>query len=148
MTVVLAAVFASAALALYWHQSRQRLMLDLFERRFEVYVAARRALAILAIPQRKRQNALALIFRAGDQAPFLFGPDVSEPIARIYALGSKRNVLDWEADQGIESERERIGAEFDQIERELDEIDKGLTKLFEPYLAIRVRRTRWPWVSP
>jgi len=77
VTAFIAAIVAVIAF-LQWQTAREKVLLDLFDKRFEVYAELRAAVA-----QRHDQTSSSDFARAASRAQFLFGPEVQTLLEQI-----------------------------------------------------------------
>ena len=130
-----------------WRTNHDKLMLDLFDRRFEIYVAILRFLSgILQEGQTDYEKAMAILPYA-QRSRFLFGPEVEEYIKEeIYKPAIKMTGL-RKSFQALEVGEERtrlVMQEADLSKYFTDEIVK-LSNRFDPYLAV-YHRTNLSWI--
>lgn len=70
-----------------WKINRQKLNLDLYDRRLKVYEEVRQILSIILRDAKASYDDLMKFYRAVSEADFLFGPEISEYIEEIYQRG-------------------------------------------------------------
>jgi hypothetical protein len=126
LATVTVAVFAVIIAFMQWWTARQKLVLDLFERRFQVFLDARR-IASEAIQLGKAQQPGA-INEVIARSRFLFDDDVNDVLSRLHGLMGE-----------LEMGNLRAATEVNKI---LDE----LLPLFSEYLTMDQRPPRLPWV--
>ena len=135
MAVALVVGLAAAALAYgQWKTARDKLRLDLFERRMEVYLLIDefrvRALKNGAV----NHDDIGILHRAEERAKFLFGSDVSEFIEEL-----KRHWLDLiNATHGMEQfdeEKSLHIAEKYRVLKDLIAIDGRSSRIFGVYMS-------------
>jgi hypothetical protein len=72
-----------------WLTNRQRVKLDIFDRRFRVFLEVRKVLSSV-IPEGSASNERFLRFRTGvAQSYFIFGPEIETYLDEIYSHGIK-----------------------------------------------------------
>jgi hypothetical protein len=72
-----------------WLTNRQRVKLDIFDRRFRVFLEVRNVLSSV-IPEGSASNERFLRFRTGvAQSYFIFGPEIETYLDEIYSHGIK-----------------------------------------------------------
>lgn len=72
-----------------WKINRQKLFLDLYDRRLKVYEEVRQILGMVARDARASYDDLLKFHIAVSEADFLFEPEISEYIEEIYQRGVK-----------------------------------------------------------
>lgn len=70
-----------------WKLNKQKLNLDLYDRRLKVYEEVRQILSIILRDAKASYEDLLKFYRATSEADFLFGPEISEYIEKIYPHG-------------------------------------------------------------
>src|SRR6516165_2659794 len=120
-----------------WWNTRQQLVLNLFEKRFQVFLDVRK-IASEAL-QNGRIDSTGLINEILARGRFLFGPELVEELKRLYSLVS---VLETEPT----AEKQTTAAI--EIRKQFEKI----TPMFEPYLKMpqqmpldMLRRILGPW---
>jgi hypothetical protein len=135
-TLFLSVAVVTIAL-LQWRVADNKLRLDLFDRRYKVYDAARNFLASISRDASVTQSHLAEFNIGTSDAKFLFEPDVGEYLAEIRKralhLRTTRELLK----RPPASDDELVGlaqAESDAVLWLGDQITE-MTKIFTPYLG-------------
>lgn len=72
-----------------WKLNRQKLFLDLYDRRLKIYEEVRQILGIVARDARASYDDLLKFRKAVSEADFLFEPEISKYIKEIYQHGVK-----------------------------------------------------------
>ncbi|MBC8378484.1 MAG: hypothetical protein H8E62_04845 [Planctomycetes bacterium] len=115
--------------------AKERLKLDLFEKRFAVYKAAQRFLSIILRDANFKDGEL-FEFRGGTQdGTFLFGPDIPDYIAMLdkKALDMKTANMQLEGLPKSDERSELVGKEMQLLKELTDELPR-LKEVFAPYL--------------
>lgn len=135
-----------------WRTAHQKVLLDLFDRRFRVYNDVGNAMDEFfsgSSTETVIAARLALL-RPSSQATFLFGPEVSEQIALIsqqmgdltFKIRKKDAAdLDYEA-------RNQLISEIVELDGRLDSWREPFTRLCNPYLRMdqKIVRTPTEWL--
>jgi hypothetical protein len=69
-----------------WRTSHQRAALDLFDKRFELYMELRAIISQVLTHGTVHQDTAIVFLRAADKAQFLFGPKVTAYLNSVYKL--------------------------------------------------------------
>jgi hypothetical protein len=80
------AVLAAVIGFMQWRTAHQRAVLDLFEKRYELYTAVRSVIAEVIAHGRADNKIQFDYLRAIERAPFLFGPEVTAYLDSLYRL--------------------------------------------------------------
>lgn len=124
-----------------WRTAHQKVMLDLFDRRLEVYRQVWEAVgSVLRSGRADNESQLALM-QAADKAMFLFGSDVSD---YLKDLSDTLHKLEW-ANQQIQDEptpavSDRRAMLFRKVTRFYEEGAQA----FHPYMRMDQKRVRTP----
>ena len=70
-----------------WQTNRQKLFLDLYDRRLKVYEEVRQILSLILRDGKASYDDLMDFRRTVSEADFLFGPEIPEYIDKIYQRG-------------------------------------------------------------
>ena len=131
------AFVAVAIAAAQWWNTRQQLVLNLFEKRFQVFLDVRK-IASEAL-QNGRIDSTGLINEILARGRFLFGPELVEELKRLYSLVSELET---------ETTAEKQTTAAIEIRKQFEKI----TPMFEPYLKMpqqmpldMLRRILGPW---
>ena len=127
-----------------WQVARSKLRLDLFDRRYKVFEATRKFLAVILRDARFEDSQLFEFYAGTSDAEFLFGSEVVDYLAEI-----RKRSLDMRLHQKlyeplpVGDERSRhVQAQHDQLVWLGDQLT-AMSKTFRPYLASYVAcRTR------
>jgi hypothetical protein len=122
--------------ALQWRVARNKLRLDLFDRRYKLYDAARKFLS-LSLRETKVELPPLAEFNVGvADAEFLFGSDVLKYLEQL-----RKNALHLRTTQSLQSHsrtndeiKKRVKTEDEDIKRLISQLDE-LTKVFSRYLG-------------
>jgi hypothetical protein len=119
-----------------WQVAHAKLRLDLFDRRYTVFDATRKFLAVILQKATFEDSQLFEFYAGTSDAEFLFGPEVVDYLAQI-----RKRALDMRTHQKVYNplpvgdERSRhVQAEHDQL-LWLGEQITAMTKTFTPYLG-------------
>jgi hypothetical protein len=128
MTVATVAIAMFAAFIAFgqWWTARQKLNLDLFEKRFEVYKDLRNVISEAIQLGRVQQHA-GLMNEVFARSQFLFGDEINSSLTKIYSLVGEIGL-------GRADAVAQISQEFDAVR-----------PLFTPYLAMTQKLPRAPW---
>ena len=143
----IATLFLSiAVVAVAWQQWRvaeDKLRLDLFDRRYKVYDATRKFLAVILREATFTDSQLFEFYGGTSDAEFLFGVDVVEYLAQI-----RNRAVDMRTHQDlyehlpVGDERSRhVNAKHGDLSWLNDQIT-AMTKIFTPYLGFANVRLR------
>ena len=126
------AIVAVAIAAAQWWNTRQQLVLNLFEKRFQVFLDVRKIAS--EARQLGRINSTGLTNEIFARGRFLFGPELVKELERLHSLVS-------ELEAGSATTATEITNHFDRI-----------APMFEPYLKMpqqmphdMLRRILGPW---
>jgi hypothetical protein len=113
-----------------WRTARDKLRLDLFDKRLAVYSAAREFLGILLRQGHPEHGDFMPLLRARDAAMFLFDEDVEQFLERVNLLGAQmgrwhRDLEHFRDDvpqrlqaaEGLRTGMQRIHESFDELRR-------------------------------
>lgn len=124
-----------------WQLARNKLRLDLFDRRYKVYDATRKFLAIFARDYTFTDSQLGEFAADTSEAEFLFGSDVVDYLAQIRTGALDRRTRRERAHQEVlqmpADEQAHQHAKAAEAEQQmwLDEQITAMTKTFTPYLG-------------
>ena len=149
----IATLFLSiAVVVIAWQQWRiadSKLRLDLFDRRYKVYDATRKFLAVIIREATFTDSQLFEFYGGTSDAEFLFGADVVEYLGQI-----RNRAVDMRTHQTLfqqmpfGDERSRhVQANHDDLSWLNDQIT-AMTKIFAPYLGFaNVRSRAFPFLT-
>jgi hypothetical protein len=135
----IATFFLSAAVGvvawLQWRVARNKLRLDLFDRRYKVFEATRKFLALILRNTRFEDSELIEFDLATSDAEFLFKRDVVDLLAEIrtQALDLRIDEKLLERPQNADEIAKRANAKNERLKWLGDQVTE-LTKLFGRYL--------------
>lgn len=119
-----------------WQVARSKLRLDLFDRRYKVFEATRKFLAVVLRDARFEDSHLFEFYAGTSDAEFLFGSEVVDYLTEI-----RKRALDMRTHQKVYEplpvgpERSRhVQAEHDQLVWLGDQLT-AMSKSFRPYLG-------------
>jgi hypothetical protein len=144
----IATLFLSVAViaiaALQWRVADNKLRLDLFDRRYKVYDAARNFVASIIREATVTDSQLAEFNIGTSDAKFLFEPDVAEYLAEIrrraHSLRTTRQLL--EKRPTSDDELARLAQSENASVVWLSDQFSEMTKIFTPYLGFANVRSR------
>jgi hypothetical protein len=137
-----------------WHTARQRVLLDLFERRMAIFDGIRKVVSEVVNGGAVRTQDVVAFSRAMDRVDLLFGPEVKAYLdelhqtfirkhhagATLSAVRSKEvDLPDAKAQEVVNREADAEAAAFEEITRFCAKFPKQI----EPYVEMRQRRI-WP----
>ena len=129
-----------------WRTAHQRIILDLFERRFETYEQIRNAIFEYVPMLQVSNETLRLFIRAQNRAKFLFGDEVL-----VYLEARYKDLVTVNVFRGLTPIATQ---EYQDQQRELHEADKRLTAvpnkleaLLIPYMRMNQKMPSlwWPF---
>jgi hypothetical protein len=128
LTIATVAVAFFAALIAFgqWWTARQKLVLDLFEKRFQVFMDLR-SIASEALQLGKIQQHKGLINEVFARSRFLFDDDINDELTKMYSLVGELEV-------GRPGAAVEVNKQFEKM-----------FPLFLPYLAMRQKLPTLPW---
>ena len=154
--VSIAAVTATSILAvaavMQWRTARQKLALDLYDRRIEYYRRARSFIMDIANRSDNSYTALISFAKDTDEARFFFGHDVRLFLDRLYfhvlkATSLNEQLYPRSGLRGLPpgSEREAVSTRFSAEILWLTEHSKEADVVFAPYLFLGAATVpAWP----
>lgn len=138
IVALIAAAIAAGIAYRQWSTARNKLKLDLFEKRMEVYKAAVDLIKEMALPHPMKWGRISELSGQLSSGRWLFGPKVETYLNDLMARGIKslqKNKLDT---TGLTSEeREALAVSF--IAKGYEHLDKeinALNVLFAPFLIL------------
>src|SRR6266699_4882257 len=148
LTVVIAAIALSIAY-FQWVTAHQRIVLDLFEKRTQLFNSIELVIGQVLTDGETSHDTLQAFLQAEADARFLFGDDVLRELA---SLRSDLTVLNEYTKAAIDDpnlqERENIFRErWDILRRLGDDWQGRLARSFEPYMRLshKQRNIWWPF---
>jgi hypothetical protein len=122
-----------------WRTNRQKLKLEVFDRRFKIYSCAKKILDDLAGGSNVDESDLAAFHRNVAESPFLYPPELSIFLNKIPKLVATFEVLDREKDR-VElagQDSDSVDDRFVAASGELDDATRFLVTRFGPLLDLR-----------
>lgn len=124
----IAVVLFAALIALgQWLTARQKLVLDLFEKRFQVFMDLRRL--VNEAVQLGKLTEPAAINEVLARSQFLFGEDINQPLRELFSLLGE-----------LEINRRVGGTIAERFEK--------ILPLFQAYLKMHQKMPELPWSQP
>lgn len=133
-----------------WYTARQKLALDLFERRLSAYVTFREALARLSVEGPQTYEQLVIIEQAAYEMRFLFAAHTVEKIrsvsdaAAVYHRAEKRFYRATEAPTRNEANLDALAEQAEIANATFQSQQRNLDPLMEPYLRMDQKLPRSP----
>lgn len=123
--------------------AKDKLRLDLFDRRLKVYEACQKLLSFIAREGRVNNEELAVFYRDTSNADFLFGKDVRTYINEIQSKGLKIIQIN----RRLENNRLEVGEERTRLAYELTDLEqwfinqfKESREIFRKYLHFTINK--------
>lgn len=131
------AVLAALIAWRQWQTARNKLRLDLFDRRFAVYDAARSFLGSIATSGKVKEDALTKYLLGTREARWLLNKDIEEFLRAIYVDAVHHQATDEELNSANPGDREKL-ARIKAAQRKalLAKMD-GLDDKFSEFLSLR-----------
>ncbi len=89
-----------------WKTNRQKLALDLYERRLHIYQEVRKTLGLVMRDGSISLQILLEFYSSVSEAHFLFGPEIAEYIDEIYKHGTELGLLTEEREENQKHRQE------------------------------------------
>jgi len=127
-----------------WRTARQRVVLDLFDKRWAVLIDLRSTIAEVLREGRVNMGQSFEFARAMDRASFLFGPEVVQYLKSIHAALGRHYVAasSLTAEQGDSPKRDKmIDQEYDAM-TEISQFFARMEDLVAPYMRMHQRSPR------
>lgn len=130
-----------------WKTAHTKLILELFDRRFDVYERVLEANAKAHTDAGNMREAHLALFDLRSEAAFLFGKDVVEVInSLITCIAQQRwNERRLTRDNLSVEDRERFSLELFNASNNQDRIVRAFQKACSPYLKITSKQPRTPY---
>ena len=130
-----------------WRTAHQRAVLDVFEKRFEIYQSARAAITEVIRKGTVQPHAHIDFLRATDKAQYLFGPEVTSYFNHIYRLlvehGEAEDLMKSGNQQAYQNAVTKKHAAF----REFTNFYEKTVPLVTPYMRIH-QKAASTWTVP
>src|SRR5579863_7832062 len=142
VTAFIAAVVAVIAF-LQWQTAREKVLLDLFDKRFDVYDELR---SVLRQRSEGGFDTFSLIDfeRAATRAQFLFGPEVQTFLHERVGDLVNESVDQYRVKRVNEDQRAEVEAQLASIVERLSHFVRDLDKLVAPYMNHHQQALTWP----
>ena len=122
-----------------WETARQKLMLDLFKDRLEIYQKVLSAIRLIEGPGRPEDaEPFILLHEAKDEAQFLYGPEVADYIKQLIRAAAELNRACTEYDAGNPKGEDLAQIMYD-TSIYLSAAREHLPKQLQPYLRMNQR---------
>jgi hypothetical protein len=136
-----------------WRTAHQRAVLDVFEKRFEIYQSARAAITEVITKGTVQHHADIDFLRATDKAQFLFGPEVTFYFNSVYNLLVEHGAAEDMMKSGNQQERQNAVTKKYAAFNEIANFYVKSLPLVTPYMRIHQkapstyfpRRNRVQW---
>jgi hypothetical protein len=147
LTAFIALIVAFIA-ALQWITARQKVVLDLFDKRFAVYEELREAIThYLTQPTASIMEDVAKFTRANRRAQFLFGPEVTKFLEDTW-LDLTRDVHESTHPPGPDPEERRKAADDKMVRvNRLAKFSDDFDLLVAPYMKHTQKRSPIPFID-
>ncbi|QYM72455.1 hypothetical protein K1X45_13390 [Pseudochrobactrum sp. Wa41.01b-1] len=147
LTPTIAAVAGLVAF-LQWRTAHQKVMLDLFDRRIQVYEEVNAAV-IYAITEHGKFvsfNATRRLSKSWGDSRFLFGKEVSDAILVVIDDVAKygHNLRHLERNNINPDQKYKTAEIIEELEKKLEEFREPFTALCLPYIHMNQKRVRTP----
>ncbi|MGD0137401.1 MAG: hypothetical protein ABSD28_00870 [Tepidisphaeraceae bacterium] len=127
-----------------WRTNHRKLKLDLFDRRYKVYQAARQLLNVTETGGATDDVTVRTMVREFQhdvqQGAFIFPPSVLAVLQQILNTTLKSRSLDRQLTRATvaqnEERAEKISDEWDKVCGSLENMDRALTEVFTPLLDL------------
>ena len=113
-----------------WKINKQKLSLDLYDRRLKVYEEVRQILSIILRDAKASYDDLLKFYRTSSEADFLFGPDIQAYIDEIYQHGVQ--LQRWNSEYRDYTQQIPDGYDHEKVCDGMHSELMWLTKQFEP----------------
>ncbi|SNX59677.1 hypothetical protein SAMN06296273_1115 [Nitrosomonas ureae] len=113
-----------------WKINRQKLFLDLYDRRLKVYEEVRQILGIVVRDAGASYDDLLKFRKAVSEADFLFEPEISKYIEEIYQHGVK--LQSWNKQYRDSTQPKPYGYDHQKVCEGIETELNWLTQQFEP----------------
>jgi hypothetical protein len=135
-----------------WVTSYQKIIVDLFERRFAVYEELRRVISIENTHSYVDDKTFYAYVAAKHRAQFLFGPDVTAYLQEVFEDLKNARRMDRRDDRRPMTDDEiekQVTGDVEVLDRLGAFYDKG-DELFAPYMRMHQRLDSmwWPFSAP
>lgn len=119
-----------------WRTARNKLKLDLFDRRFAVYDAARNLLASIATSGKVKEDELTKFMIGTREVRWLLNKDIEEYLRVIYVDAVHHQTTDDELNSANPGDRQRLVQAKAAQRKALLQKMEGLDKKFSEFLSL------------
>ena len=133
MSALLTPVIAIVATYIAWQQwktNRQKLAMDLYDRRLRIYQEVRKILSSVFRDANISMQALLEFYSSVSEVHFLFGPEISEYIDEIYKHGT--NLGRYKDEYRDHTQPSSEGYDHKKVVEEMNKELQWLVYQFEP----------------
>ncbi len=131
------AIITTTILVLQYYLAKRRWRLDLYDKRYPVYLASMQYLSSIARDARVTDEELFKFLRNSKDKEFLFGNDVKEHLEKLYNKGVRLNYLGKKSEhEPVEEKRIKLVDEESDLVVWFVEQFEVSKKLFGEYLTI------------
>jgi protein-disulfide isomerase-like protein with CxxC motif len=135
------AILAAVIGFMQWRTAHQRSVLDLFEKRFDVYIEIRAVIAqVLTHGTVADQQSLDFL-RAIDKAQFLFGPEVTAYLNSVYRLLVDHGLAESMMKAGGADYQKAVEKKYAAF-REISQFYVRSLPLVQPYMRMHQKAPR------
>lgn len=131
-----------------WRTNHQKVVLDLFEKRLQVYSAVKQSVGEYLNTSEGNDNAVTQfkMEELRNSARFLFGREVSDHIRNLKEKIARHTYLDRQVGRQSVTQRERdeAAAQLVKIEADLSAMLDPWTEVCLPYLLMDQKRVKTP----
>jgi len=113
-----------------WQTNRQKLILDRYDRRLQIYEEVRRILSIILRDAKASTDDLLKFRTSVSEADFLFDPEIPVYIDEIYKRGL--NLWRWNQEYRDYSQEKPPGYDHNKVVEEMHKELTWLSEQFEP----------------
>ena len=120
-----------------YRTAREKLRLDLFDKRYDVFVQAEKFVQNVLHTGLPEHNHFGQLWEARGKARFLFGEDVEIALKDIHELAAKLRALRQTIDDRENVERNAVVNRITEIESDLQKKYEVLPDVFSSYLRFK-----------
>lgn len=117
-----------------------KLQLDLFEKRWEVYSLALEFCGIVNRDFNPAHEDFRISWRARNRAQFLFGEDVNMALKELHHLGAALHAVAISLTAADGANREKLANRQYELTMQFHKVDTALAGVFAPYLTFELAR--------
>ena len=139
--LTLVAIIGAGIAYLQWRTAHQRVVLDLFDKRYSIWSKMREPIAEIVREGKVANDVEMRFLRARDGSEFLFGKEVNDYLDKLYKAILDHRVAE-SALQYAKSEGERLKAGENRLAKfkVIADFFNEFPKLVAPYMQMRQKR--------